>query len=261
MFKFFKEIMAEAKQELAEEKAAKEQADQEIQAQNDALSDKEKFAIALGAPYRRLFITDEPAYYVSYAIPDDKKKEAAKYLERDFGVQDRDSLLTMLVQTESAVLLSLCAQGIEEESDADTLVAFLDELQPFVQHAAARHYTDWTERRQKMEDFLASLPLITINEDARGLMALWMARFSYANIGSVGLGYIHAEEAQKLIEPLIRIGTQHIKSWEDYGALFKIGDKVDGSNTGLGRKVLASGVDGLVSKEDSIWKAIAWPSA
>jgi Protein of unknown function (DUF1266) len=274
VFKFIKELIdaakegvAEGKKELAEEKAAKQAQDEmaadELNHKLTAISDKEKFFTALGAPYRRLFVSEEVLYLSSHNVPEAKKKELAEFLERDFGVHDRDSLLKMTIEAQASVFSILCLnvqQVNGQANDQANTERFLESAANFAQNADAARYGEWVIFRHELEAIISQN---AANHDAlsRARIALWMARFSYVSMASAGLGYVDLEEAQGLIAPLAQLGVQQIHSWHDYAALFKAGEKDDGTNNFLGRKIMSSMVDGLLNKDDSVWKTIAWPQA
>ncbi|RZI96671.1 MAG: DUF1266 domain-containing protein [Haliea sp.] len=108
MFKFFKELvdsakegLAEAKAELAEEQAAKDEAGRAATSvlidRLAATSPREAFAVALAAPYRQVFLRElstatreeRPAVYLRcMAIPDGEIEDWKKLLDRDFSVTD-----------------------------------------------------------------------------------------------------------------------------------------------------------------------------
>ena len=271
VFKFFKEIIGavkegidEAKQEVAQEQAEeqeKEQFEHEKQFKHiKALPQKEVFFTALGAPYRRLFVADIPYYLSAMDLPADKKEELAQLIARDFDVTDKTSLMRMAKTTQTHLYAAIFLQNTDVKVMSDEELLAFNSLLPFLSELDAESITEkhLSFARQLFLEKFASLKF-NLPEDSKSLVALWMSRFSYAASVSVGLGYLSIQEAYSLFEPIVEVGLTQISDWQAFGALFVKGEKQDGTNNVLGRKVLSMQVDQLFKQPLSPWLVQVWP--
>jgi hypothetical protein len=293
-FKFFKEIIqsvkegvAEAKAEMAEEKAAEAVKKELNAARFDEIDPNEKFLTALGAPFRRIFVSDEDFYLCSISVPDEKKEEAGKYLLRDFDVDDRNSLLKMSITAQASVFGLLAMRLAEQGFDAPflplaqvirelnagnaniarwdslldqiaTVGDFLERIKGFIENADASRIDEWNSFRATIEAFLIN-EADALDESALATIALWMSRLSYASILSAGLGHVDKDEAFSLLRPIVKVGLTRIDSWERMATLFLAGEKQDGTNNMVGRKLISMMVDRLRDPKGGIWATLNWP--
>lgn len=292
VFGFFKELLdsakegiAEAKAESAAEAAVKKTELEATESVNrdfflkkfEVLSDQEKFYTALGAPYRETFIGDlsnaksqqRPAYYL-YAmdVPEGEKKDIAKLIDRDFSVVDRASLQKMAALMELSVyilghpdlpsyLMRKLNISFETDLSADDnarLEAAFDHVYSSLDHDYPALMKLLTNFRTETQGLGTDFP-----DDKLGLLALWMSRLSYMTSCSVALGYLSHPEALAMLSNIIDVGLIKIRSWKQFGELFVVGDKQDGSNNVLGRKFLAGKIEKLLSESNSPWVEFAWP--
>lgn len=141
VFKFFKEMIGalkegidEAKTELAQEQAAKELLKEQLDAARAenlaALTAKEIFYTALGAPYRRLFVSDSAYDLFCMEVPEEKKRELAEYINRDFGVFDKDSLVATAMSTQATLYSILLFSKVSiTDENAEKYTHFLSLLE------------------------------------------------------------------------------------------------------------------------------------
>ena len=283
MFKFIKELIdaakegvEEAKTERAQELAHESQlAEKKRFEQNNALAAipmKEKFAVALGAPYRCIFVGDQLYELCGWEIDEKKKSNLAKYLERDFGIDSRLSLLDTVTRTR--VMASFLAapklnpesvleeienklsQSNEGEIDFESISALpiIERLRCLLQQPDGINSLAWHGLEQSIVPHLSP----TLPDESRSRIALWLGRQSYMVSASVGLGYLYKEEAMHLLQPIIALGVKYIHDWEEYAALFIAGDKQDKSNNALGRKLLAGKVQSILENTEGVWQRTNW---
>lgn len=224
MLKFFKELIASAKEgieegraELAAEAAAKDATVGERRTRMverlAAASDYERFAVALGAPYRQVFSTElrdaraeeRPAAGLEcIELPSMDPVEWRSLLDRDFSIVDADSAREVLA-------------GI---------TAHVDEYGPHEIDAAA----------------------------------LWIVRGSYAAGASAALGYLGDDEALGWMRAFVLRALREHADWAGLGASFLRGESQDAASNFLGRKVLASAVATLSKDDLSPWANRPWPA-
>jgi len=296
----FKDFLAEMKEAYNEGRAeAREEYEQkqaEGQAEVDAAAEAfeqtsagDRFAVALGAPYRALFVGDldkavkdgRPEYTLcTFFLPAEKKAELPQYLERDFDVVDA-ATLTQEVASLEAALYTLILSGILDrvkEGDGEAFAtvaghkeALEEALQSFqiiaigdFNQARQRGDGDFSlirDQRAKLAETCAQLHIdfpayAALKKD---LLALWMARISYMVSGAVGLEYIAQGDAEDYLSGVTSLGVPLFASWEEYAEAYLRGEKTDKTNNALGRKILESNTKALLSKEESPWKVVPWP--
>jgi Protein of unknown function (DUF1266) len=287
VFKFIKETIvdglkegvAEAKAEMAADALKADTASVnkkayalELAQKHQALSPEEIFVVALGAPYREVFIADlsdaksenRPAYYLcSMDVPQDQAQELKKYLERDFDVTDQASLMHMTMQTQALIYSSLvldCGQvavdSLEELAELDSaLAAHVTALLSAIEDNQA---SSWASLLLTSQDWISKSQLHNATTDQKAKIALWMARLAYATTLSAGLGYISKSQALKLMKFLVQTGLPVISNWQDFAELYLAGEKLDGTNNMLGRKVLSIKVQTLLKDPLSPWVTHPW---
>jgi Protein of unknown function (DUF1266) len=292
VFGFFKEMLAsmkegidEAKAEATAEAEVKKGQEQVAFLSNQQnlldkfknVSNQEKFYTALGAPYRETFIGDlsnakteqrQAFYLYAMDVPQASKEEIAQLIDRDFGVVDKDSLQAMAALMELSVyilghpdmpgfLMQKLNISLEKQlsaTDDARLQAAFENVYSALDH-------DYPALMSLLADFrLESRSLgVDFPDEKLGLLALWMSRLSYMASCSVALGYITKSDALAMLTNLVDVGLVKIHSWKQFGELFVIGDKQDGSNNVLGRKFLASRIEKLMTESHSPWVEFTWP--
>lgn len=91
-------------------------------------------------------------------------------------------------------------------------------------------------------------------------LALWIGRAAHLATGAAAVGYTSAEEALDWLEPAMELAIERFSGWDHYAQSFLAGERnAPGSNV-VGRKLLASVAEKLLSDELSPWKTVAWPA-
>jgi Protein of unknown function (DUF1266) len=273
LFKFIKDAIKEGveegKAELAVEKSqkdAEQEAQQEIFRQKLAgISAEELFAVSLGAPYRQTFMPDlgdaqtqnRPAYYLcGMDVQESNRDPMKKLLERDFSVRDRTSLLHMAMQTQA---LMYCAFSMKGEDPQSQLLE--EQTRLFLRAIEQDRTEDWEAALNEARATISQAQLQQGSAEQRGQVVLWMSRLAYAATVSVGLGYIDKAQVLELLKPMIQTGLGVVSSWQEFAELFLLGDKADGSNNFLGRKVIGMHIKKLLEDERSPWVTHPWRSS
>jgi hypothetical protein len=267
VFKFFKEMLGafkegidEAKAEHAEEQAAEKQLKEQLdatQAENFAsLTPKEIFYTALGAPYRKLFVGDSAYDLSCMDVPEGKKRELAEYINRDFSVFDKNSLVARAMSTQATLYSTLLFSKVSiTDENAEKYARFL----PILENLEAVSAEELSLIRNEFVLQLTNAEHDLVDDKSRALIALWMSRLSYMTTSSVGLGFISKTEAFDLLQPFVEVGVKQIKDWRTLGALFIEGEKQDSSNNMVGRKILSMQVNKLLEDSSSPWLTQPWP--
>ena len=266
MFSFLKELIAsakegvaEAKAEVAAEKAAKTQQERQhreaAQARIAAIPEPEKFALALAAPFRAVLLAvwspilepDETDGAITYplalytcgekdTLTPDQRKTLPELLERDFDIVDNPSALRAIASILQAASLT-------------------DKLK---EHAAAESI----EASEIIND-LHQTTRLTHEEQANAKRALRSTRAfaacmaAHAISASADCGYMEKAQANELLTAVAELAKKEYTSWEDYGAEFLRGER--GLNNALGRRMLVKYTAYLHKKPASPWRTISWP--
>jgi hypothetical protein len=265
IYKFFKEIvqegLAEARAETAAEKADLQAKAQLLAEKYTLLSAEEIFLTSLSAPYREVFISDlsesaeqkRPAYWLSaMEVPEEKKSEIAKYLERDFGVSDQNTLRHQTAFVRTLAFLSVLKEEQLNENDAERIMLLIEEDGENAPTETLEHEAD------QLAIAVSALALTSIDQEDTSRIVLWLSRLAYIYTVGVGLGYIEKTSAIAQLRPLAQLASPIIKSWEHFGQLFVEGEKQDGTNNLLGRKLLARQVNRLLEETTSPWLKYPW---
>ena len=107
--------------------------------------------------------------------------------------------------------------------------------------------------RDSLEALASGVTGVTNTAGNQDLLALWTSRLSWATAASAGLGYITRDEAIAILSEHIDPAKKHFTDWKAFGDAFVRGDKIDGSNNVLGRKVLSAQIGLLKSLDNSPW--------
>ena len=276
MFKWFKEVFVdsikegidEAKQEIAEEKE-KERILQEEEMKKEQIRQEEnrlrilaipypeKFAAAIAAPFRAVYLSgwapvfekDESEDRITWplslysfgeadSIADEKRGELRELLARDFDIEDGDSALQSIASLLYAGTISERLQKYADE-DSQTLNGFLTALREAAEADSA--------------DELASAIAA-----ARSLKALLSCMTAYAITGSVDCGYLDKPFALELLADVAAYVKADFSGWQDFGEEFLAGEKSVKLNNPLGRRFLSKYVGYLHLKLGSPWRNIDW---
>lgn len=244
MFKFLKEIVdsfkegiAEGKEELKQEAAAKENENQNDFAQIEAIAYDEKFGTALGAPFRVVVFGDWFTLFKSsdddtttplhlytfneYPAKEKHEKELAKLMERDFDIHDTESCKSILasyfktanIDTNQTILEGLTDPSVDEDM--------------------------WDVSKE-------------------GVPALICAVTSHIITASTDIGYITKNEALILLNKVNNYAKQNYNDWHTYADAFMLGDENIGLNNAAGRGVLKKFISYLKTKKGSPWNTISW---
>jgi hypothetical protein len=283
LFSFIKEIkeawqegLAEAREELAAEDAqargaeeAKKALAKELAEKYSVLDPEEIFEISLGAPLRETFVTDlsdareeeRPAWYLACTdLPDAKKDALAKYVKRDFNVEDEYSFWFALRIMQISLRLSILDKSVSG-AEQDRPEALLQDL---VDDAHALSRGELKEKVREDARFLSKIPLTPSSCDfaaRKDSIASSTARISYLCPMAAGLGYIPPEEARICIMPAAALIMPLFDSWSAFAASYLEGEKDDGVNTMLGRKFLQRTMRALLEDPASPWVTHPWPAA
>jgi hypothetical protein len=269
VFTFIKEMIGalkegidEAKTEMAQEQAAKEQEKERLNAslaeRFASLTVKEIFYTALGAPYRKLFVGDSAYDLSCMDVPEEKKRELAEYIKRDFSVFDKDSLTATANSTLANVYATLLFSKVSiNDKNTEKYSRFL----ALLENAETISAEDVSLIREELVAQLSDTENGLIDEKSRATIVLWMSRLSYMTGASVGLGFINKDEGFDLLKPVAEVGVTLIKDWRHFGALFIEGEKQDGTNNMVGRKVLSMQVNKLFEDPTSPWLTQPWPQS
>jgi hypothetical protein len=235
----FKEGVAEGKKELAQESAQKEteiNADKKI---IDAVSDREKFGTALGAPFRIVVFgdwftlfnsTDDDELYPvhlykfgEYPKLEKHKGEFINLLRRDFDITDRTSCIEVL-----ASYFDLAGIDKSETTLNGTNSGKID-----VQM--------WHPEKE-------------------GIKALMCAVLSHIITASADVGYLEKDEALDILGNVNRYAKKYYKDWETFSEEFITGESNVGLNNIAGKSVLKKYIGYLKAKKGSPWNNISWQS-
>lgn len=264
IYKFFKEIvqegLAQAEAETAAERAALQAKAQVLAEKYAELSAEEIFLSALSAPYREIFMPDlsdsaeqkRPAYWLSAMdVPDDKKADVAQYLDRDFGVSDGSTL-----RHQTAFMKAMCFFFIVKDRLDESQLVRIFEL---IEDEGENVPTEVLEREaDQLASAVRSRALAPLLPDELSHMVLWLTRLAYIYTVGAGLGYIDKADAVAQLRPLVGLVGHMVKSWENYGHLFVEGEKLDGTNNLLARKLISRQVTRLLAEANSPWLKYPW---
>jgi hypothetical protein len=286
VFKFFKEIVGAMKEGVAEAKTelAAENAEREAQRASDddaarlrleLLPKREIFLTALGAPYRWLFVGESALDLAAMELPPAKVEELSKLLVRDFGAQDDSSVATAALVFECTLYVHMVLEhygpkaGVASESAVDQateqrmqlIAGTMQQIEAAANGAAGSTVSveQLRQCRDELVDELGTLDTSEMSDDSRARLAACTARVSYLVTGSVGVGLIDRLRAAELLANLATLVVQQCASWDEFCTLYVAGEKADGTNNLLGRKVLSDGAKRLLTEAASPWTTLAWP--
>lgn len=283
VFKFFKELagamkegVAEAKAELAEEKAKKDAESAAIDERVAALPKREVFLTSLGAPYRNIFVGHSAFDRSAMEIVDKERDNVAKLLSRDFGVADEESLsvatLVMEILLYSNVLVaradaSAKRGGTQEAADAavQRIEAIQERIAPALEAAEAENVPvgnirELTAIRDDLHAQITSVTPGRLSDDERAHLAAATARISYLVTATVGIGRAERAQADALLSPIARLAVSQYDDWTDYAERYNAGEKLGNLNNLLGRKLLSSATNDLLTEPASPWRTHPWPT-
>lgn len=116
--------------------------------------------------------------------------------------------------------------------------------------------SDGADLAERVADL--SAPLQASEAIDTAALALCTCRMAYMASAAVGLGYVTREQALELVQAPLELCARRIDGWAAYGALYLEGEKQDGTNNLLGRKVMASQVNRL---QEEFWPHVPWGTA
>jgi Protein of unknown function (DUF1266) len=283
VFKFLKELagamkegVAEAKAELAEEQARKAAESAVIDERIQALPKREVFLTSLGAPYRNIFVGHSAFDRSAMEIVAAERANVEKLLLRDFGVADEESLsvATLVMETllysnilvERAHMRAKSASTPEESEDVIRQIEALQErIAPTVAAAAAEKVPTGnirvlTEIRDNLHAQITSATPGRLSDDERAHLAAATARISYLVTATVGIGRADRALADALLSPIARLAVSQYDDWSSYAERYNAGEKIGNLNNFLGRKLLSSATQDLLTEPMSPWRTHPWPT-
>lgn len=113
--------------------------------------------------------------------------------------------------------------------------------------------TDGATLEQRVADL--ELPAIVQNDADRAILALRVCRIAYMVSAAAGLRYITRDRALALLAPVATRCADSIDGWTAYAALYLEGEKLDGTNHALGRKLMATQVARV---QEEFWPQVSW---
>lgn len=266
MFKFIREMsdaikegVAEAKTEMAEDKAADDRKTTEAEAAEqaliDATTDTVQFSVALGAPYREVYLgcigifgtrPVTPLFVIDF--DENEHKDYAKLLSRDFNIVDgnsaRDAVELFDLEINNGtgfaqIYRELKSNNVFDRLDSDD-VAIVDS--PYAKGA--------------VDAVLDCERQFGLGES--GGDAFRIAVASHICFGSAALGFLSHEEAVELFEPFRLRALSSYSDWTQYSAGFLAGQNAWGYQKFAGQKILEKAVKKLLSNEKSPWNVLGW---
>jgi hypothetical protein len=179
-----KEGVEEAKAELAVEKAEKEKLEEEFEATFETISQEEKLALALAAPFRCV-ATGQYVSLFDIDEEDAQRKPPCLYQIGNLAEQDKKIL------DELASLLKRDFKATDQQTTLEAIQTFKNAL------------------------FTETIP---------DTIAFHAAVISYLTTGAADLGYLTKEEALEEVKEVADLVRDHYPNWEAYGKDFLAGD-------------------------------------
>lgn len=244
--KFFKEIIAsfkegvaEAREEMANEAKGEQALDDIGKEEIEKINYQESFATALGAPFRIIVFgdwfslfdktKDENTYPIHlYQFGDYPKLEKHKndfktILKRDFGITDE--------QTTLEVLSNLFKIGSIKK---DNTILINTEIT-----TNTNDYKIW-------------------NMSKEGSKALLISVLSHITSAATDLNYLEKSDALHIMKNISLYAKENYNSWQTYTDDFSKGEKNIGLNNSLGKSYLKKYIGYLNDKKGSPWNNISW---
>lgn len=230
-------IAEELEREENEKLVNKEDLNIEDKKKVDDIPYNESFGTALGNPFRIVIFGE---WFTLFNIKDDDEKypvhlykfgsypnfekfqpDFIKLLNRDFGINDRESFVDVV------------------SSYFD--IARIDKNETILSSSSSNIVDD------KMW-----------NIDKQGVKALLSAVLSYQITGAADAGFIDKSDAIKILDKVSAFAKEHYNDWEKIGDDFLIGESSVKLNNGLGSSLLKKYIGYLKTKKGSPWNNIQW---
>lgn len=244
--KFFKEIIAsfkegvaEAREEMANEAKGEQPLDNIGKEEIEKINYQESFATALGAPFRIIVFgdwfslfdktKDENTYPIhlyqfgDYPKLDKHKNDFKTILKRDFGITNK--------QTTLEVLSNLFKIGSIKK---DNTILINTEIT-----TNSNDYKIW-------------------NMNKEGSKALLISVLSHITSAATDLNYLEKSDALHIMKNISFYAKENYDSWQTYTDDFSKGEKNIGLNNSLGKSYLKKYIGYLNDKKGSPWNNISW---
>lgn len=113
--------------------------------------------------------------------------------------------------------------------------------------------TDGDSLEQRVSDL--PLPPEVQHDADRAVLALRVCRLAYMVSAAAGLNYITRDRAMALLAAPAAQCAASIDGWAVYATAYLEGEKLDGTNHALGRKLMATQVRRV---QDEFWPQVSW---
>ena len=245
------EGLDEARQELQEEQEAAEQT-----IDFSAVTWRERFSVALSAPYKEIYAPslrrhseEQIAKFLqTLELAEADKKGYADVLERDFEVVDAESVYrnaeTFWQELQEGTGYAQIFWALKE---AGLLGSDIKE--------AVKHLPRGYAKRS-IEAVLSSHAEIGLHE--RSGDGFRIAVLAHIICGGAALGYISEQEALETMQPVVDHALGLFESWERYAESFLAGEKAWGYSNIMARKIIDGSVKRLLEHPASAWQHLNW---